>query len=330
MNFKTIKRICIITFIMLLLSACASSKEDQISGTGSAGRGTAESMSEIAMPQAASEEAEASVSMDSESNSGLDSQIASGKKLIKTVSLNVETREFDDFIASITAQIGSLGGYVENSEVSGNSYQYENKRYSTIVARVPAEQLEGFLLKVGELGNVTFRQESVRDVTLQYVDIESHKKSLKIEQERLLVLLENAEKLEDIIAIETRLSEVRYELENYESQLRIYDNLIEYSTVTLYINEVERITPVDNESMWDKISSGFMESLYNVGEGLKDFATWFLVSIPYLLVWAVIIIIIIIIIRFILKKTGRKKIKKEKRVEIKVQTKDDTKRETEK
>ena len=53
------------------------------------------------------------------------------------------------------------------------------------------------------------------DVTLRYVDVDSHKKALETEQERLLALLEKAENVEDIITIENRLSDVRYELENY-------------------------------------------------------------------------------------------------------------------
>ena len=62
------------------------------------------------------------------------------------------------------------------------------------------------------------------DVTLRYVDVDSHKKALETEQERLLALLEKAENVEDIITIENRLSDVRYELENYESQIRLLDN----------------------------------------------------------------------------------------------------------
>ena len=68
-------------------------------------------------------------------------------------------------------------------------------------------------------------------MTLQYVDLESHKKALTTEQDRLIELMEQAETVEDIITIEGRLSEVRYQLESMESQLRTYDNKIDYSTV---------------------------------------------------------------------------------------------------
>ena len=64
---------------------------------------------------------------------------------------------------------------------------------------------------VSEIGNVTQKNESVEDVTLQYVDVESRKKALETEQERLMELLSSAENMEDLLAIESKLSEVRYE-----------------------------------------------------------------------------------------------------------------------
>jgi hypothetical protein len=87
------------------------------------------------------------------------------------------------------------------------------------------------------------------------------------------------------------LSDVRYELQNYQTQLRTYDNLVEYSTVTLNISEVDRITPVTEEkrSVWDRIRIGFGDTMYDIGEGLQNFLVWFIVNLPYLIVWAGII-----------------------------------------
>ena len=91
-------------------------------------------------------------------------------------------------------------------------------------ARIPADRLDRFVETVESAGNVTSKQEQVTDVTLQYSDTESRKKSLEIEQERLWALLEKAESLDAVVALEARLSEIRYELESYTSQLRPYDN----------------------------------------------------------------------------------------------------------
>ena len=55
-------------------------------------------------------------------------------------------------------------------------------------------------------------------------------------------LLSTAENMEDLLSIESKLSDIRYEIESYESQLRLLDNQIDYSTVHVEIFEVERMT----------------------------------------------------------------------------------------
>lgn len=80
---------------------------------------------------------------------------------------------------------------------------------------------------------------------------------------------------------------------------------IDYSTVYLYIDEVEVYTPVEEETVWERISTGFVDSLKNIGEGLKEAAIWFVIHIPYLVIWAIVIAIIILILKKIKKRTKR-------------------------
>lgn len=241
----------------------------------------------------------------------------SGRKLIKTVSLNVETEQFDVLVPALEQRVTALGGYIESisSDSRGNYYSPEYigtkyLRYANMTARIPKENLDAFLSTVSEQTNVVSRSESVTDVTLQYVDLESHKKALNAEQDRLLELMERAESVEDIITIEGRLSEVRYQLESMESQLRTFDNKIDYSTVYLYIDEVEQYTPTETTTVWQRISSGFMESLRGVGRGISNFAIWLVVKLPYLVVWALAIIVIILIIRAVFKSRKKRLAKK--------------------
>ncbi len=112
-----------------------------------------------------------------------------------------------------------------------------------------------FLSQVAENGNITSRSEQETDVTLDYVDLDSHKAVLLAEQERLLSFLEQAETVEEMIMLESRLSEVRYQIESMERQLRTYDNQVEYSTVYLSITEVVELTPVPvrQQTTWERI-----------------------------------------------------------------------------
>ena len=178
---------------------------------------------------------------------------------------------------------------------------------------MPSDQLDQFVDIVSELGNVTQKNESVEDVTLQYVDVESRKKALETEQERLLELLAQAENMEDLLAIESKLSDVRYELENYGSQLRLLDNQIDYSTVNVDVDEVERVTDTGEKSFFGEIKDRFGNSLYTVGRDIRGFVIVVLGSLPILIVWAVIIVIAVLIVKKIRK--GRKKKKEEKKAE---------------
>ena len=241
------------------------------------------------------------------------------RKLIKTVEMDVETQSFDELLESIQKQVTELGGYIENMNTyNGSAYSgYRSNRDANLTIRIPKENLDGFLNTVSGISNVVRRNESVKDITLNYVDLESHKDALKTEQTRLLELLEKAETVEDIITIEQRLSDVRYQLESMESQLRTYDNQVDYSTVYLYINEVEILTPVEEETIGERISSGFMESLDNIGEGFVEFGIWFVIHIPYLVLGAIFIAAFICLLLWLLKhstkppKTPKQTTKKE-------------------
>lgn len=240
---------------------------------------------------------------------------ATERKLIKNVDMNVETREYDKLLASVENKVTELGGYIESLDAYNGSsyYNYRSTRNANMTIRIPKDCLDEFLNTVSDLGNVTSRSENVQDVTLTYVDLQSHRDALQTEQERLLQLLEQAESIEDIITIEQRLSDVRYQLESMESQLRSYDNQVDYSTVYLYIDEVEVYTPVEEETTWERISAGFMDSLKSIGEGIKEAAIWFVIHIPYLVIWAIVIVIIVLILKKIKKRTKRIRAEEQKK-----------------
>ena len=237
----------------------------------------------------------------------LEAQVENGRKLIRTVSLSLQTKEFDSVLNSLKTKTTELGGYVENSSISGNSYSYTTTRYASYTIRIPADKLNEFVDIVGELGNVTQENESVEDVTLQYVDVESHKKALETEQARLMELLSTAENMEDLLAIESKLSDIRYEIESYESQLRLLDNQIDYSTVHVEIFEVERMTDAGEKGFFEEIKERFGNNLYKVGHGFRNLIIGILGALPILIVCAAVIAVIVIVVRKVIKKRKLKK-----------------------
>ena len=239
------------------------------------------------------------------------------RKLIKTVDMNVETKTFDDTMAAIENKVAELGGYIENLETyNGSSYSgYRSSRNANMTVRIPKQQLDVFLETVAGVSNVVRRSESVEDVTLTYVDLESHKNVLLAEQKRLLELIEEAEVIEDIITIESRLSNVRYQIESMESQLRTYDNKVDYSTVYLNVDEVKELTPVVEETALQRIANGFVDSLKEIRDGLTEFAIWFVVNIPYFILWIIIFAVVILLIKVFAKVLKKSKERPKKREE---------------
>lgn len=293
-------------FVLAWVSGCGSASKNASADTAAFNADIQEIAVEeesAEMPAAREEAAAGAVT----SENGIEPLTENGQKLIKTVYLELQTKEFDVLQEELSAKVKELGGYIERSSVAGNSYYYESTRNASYTIRVPSDRLEEFVDVAGKLGNVTRKTEEVEDVTLQYVDTENRKKALETEQERLLELLEQAENMEDLLIIESKLSEVRYELENYGSQLRLLDNQIDYSTVDVYIEEVEHITEAGERSFLEEIGDRFSDSLYKVGRGIRGFTVGFLGSLPILAVWAALIGGIVLIIRWVRVRKKKKK-----------------------
>lgn len=277
----------ILLVVMLSMTACGNPKMENAKSSANFSYDKAEQSAEY---EVAPEENFASTSLVKSNEVLRNTQ----EKIIRRINMDMETQEFEQLISAIDTKINQLSGYVESSNISGKRYYSNNTRNADIVARVPKERLDEFVHELKSTANVVNLSETTENVTLNYIDTESRKKALEIEQERLFSLLEKVEKLEDIISLETRLSNVRYELQNYETQLRNYDNLVEYSTVTMYIREVERLSPNAEETIgvWARIKNGFRETMYNISDGAKNFLVWFIVNLPYFMIWGAILTVI--------------------------------------
>jgi hypothetical protein len=290
----------------LALTGCGSSKSS--SGDSAAG-------AEVAYETASSADYglydNKSVAEESVVDNAAETVVDTSRKLITTVNLNAETEDLDDTLSKVESKIRELGGYVEYSNINnGSSYSSKISRSADMTVRIPQEKLDDFVTSVEGNTNITYKSTSVDDVTLTYVDIDSRKKALKTEESRLLEILNSAETVEDIITVESRLSEVRYEIESIESQLRSYDNLVSYSTVNLNISEVQKFTPVEKEGAFARMGKGFMESLDAVGNGIVEFFVWLVSHLPQIILLVVVIVVIIVIVKKVSTKNARKRAEK--------------------
>lgn len=242
------------------------------------------------------------------------------RKLITTVSIDAETKDYDNLMAWISSAVSENGGYVEQSDMS--SYNNET-RSCNLTIRVPKDKLVSFVDALSEQSNVLRQSTNEEDVTLTYTDTESHRNALVTEQERLLELLEQAESLEDILSIEDRLTNVRYQLESMESQLRTFDNQIDYSTVSLHVTEVKDLTEPVPETWLERAGRGIKENVALIGTFFSELALFVVTHSPVLLLVGVLVVVLIIILRKVDKKSKANRALVQKQIEM--QSKSDAK-----
>lgn len=246
---------------------------------------------------------EAAESEGTVNESGTQADVTTNRKLIRTVSMEVETESFDTMVANVEDKVANLGGYIESAYTyNGSAYYNNSRRYAEMTVRVPDSELENFVGQVEGFSNVVSKTTTTEDITLEYVDTEGLKEMYLAEETSLLALLEKAESVEDITYLTSRLSEVRYNIETLESRLLKYDDLVEYATIHLYIEEVEVYTPVvsEDKTFMEEVKEGFMASVQDIWNSIVDFVKNLIIDLPYIIRFFVVVGLIILAIRLII------------------------------
>ena len=190
-------------------------------------------------------------------------------KIILTGDLELETKEFDAAVRAVDALVKELGGWYESRSVNqGGSYRSVNA-----TVRVPAENFSALMERAGEAAHKTYANEYQEDVSEAYYDSEARLTTQRTKLERLQTLLAQAENMEDIIALESAISETELQIEYLTGSLRKYDSLVNYSTVNLSLREVYRLS-TDQEApvtFSQRLGDAFVTGLQRGIDGLEDF-----------------------------------------------------------
>lgn len=198
-----------------------------------------------------------------------DADLPKGAKLIYSAQLSLETKAFDDAGKALDMIVEKLGGYYESHSLEqGGSYR---SLYCTI--RVPAENFSALLEQVGQAAHMTRCQQYTEDVSEVYYDTEARLKTQQTKLDRLHVLLEQADTMEDIIALESALSDTELAIEQLTGSLRHYDSLVGYSTVELELYEVYKLSTDPDDApltFGQRMASAFSTGLRRGVDGAED------------------------------------------------------------
>lgn len=216
-------------------------------------------------------------------------------KLIYTGYLTLECTDLKAAMPGLEELVSDHGGYLERQEV----YQQTGWQTADYTVRVPSEQYQAFMGAVEQWkgGKVTYQSSSVDDVGEQYADIENRLETLQIKLDRLQDLLSQAETVEDMITIESAISDVEYEIEDLSGQKNRYDSLIDYSTVYITLQQVNSLSEGVDPTLGERLSRGFTRGLGNFAAGCADFLVWIVSNligvVLFLTVLAVVVTLLV-------------------------------------
>ena len=285
--------------LLLLLTACGGGAKDGGAGTGDFNR------YEISTDSAPSAPAEAPSPMPAEDESGWDSAdapmdsiggtVPANTKLILTGELELETKEFEAAVQAVDALVKELGGWYESRSIhQGGSY-----RSVSATIRVPARNFSALMERAGEAAHKTYGNESQQDISEVYYDSEARLATQRTKLERLQALLAQAESMEDIITLESAISDTELQIEYLTGSLRKYDSLVSYSTVNLSLSEVYRLSTEQELPLTfsQRLGGAFITGLQRGIDGLEDFTISVARNWLSLLLWAAVIAVIVLLVR---------------------------------
>lgn len=321
-HFNKLALLLAVLLVLGCLTACGASSKSEATASMSydtAAAGTSMETMEMEMaveePAAAPEENGFSTTSQ-ESGDALTVETVEDftEKIIYTGYVSIETTAFDDSLRDLEQAVAANGGFVQDSSVEGYSRTNADgttsvvDRWASYTVRIPADRFSAFMALTDGIGNVTSSSRSAENVTSQYTDYEARLDSLYIQEERLLDMLEQSGDLESLITLEERLSEVRYEIESIERNLRNLDQKLAYSTVHLTLQEVEIYTPTVpvTRTFGEKLSDAFSSGWNGFVRGIQNFCLGLARNLFTLVLLAVLIVVLILVLRKV-RRHRRKK-----------------------
>ena len=238
--------------------------------------------------------------------------VSDGEKKIRTVNLSLELKSMEKVQKQIREQVKTEGGYIESEEFNAKT-GYGDSDYLHFALRIPKDKVDHFLEFLSGEGRILSKSESLEDVRLQYHDAESHIKALEKEQERVLALMDKAENVDQLIALESRLTDIRYQLESYHTEINDYDNKVDYSTVNLDLLEKGSESLEEGQySFSERVRDGFVQNIHGILYFFMNAVFFILVYIPQI----ILVLGFAFVLVFWHKLSKKKKAGKEKKEKI--------------
>lgn len=235
------------------------------------------------------------------------------QKLVYSANLSLQTLSYDETTKGIRELVKKYKGIIESESESDSNWNWyrstdsDPKMTLYLTIRIPTENYEDFLAGLEGSGRVVSRNVWVDNITRSYYDQKAVLKALEVQEERLLDMMDKAETIEDMIAVEARLTEVQTQLNQARTTLSGMDFDVAYSTVNLTIEEVTRYVPQETStSFLERLKETCIDAAYTFLGALQSL----LFALIYLLPYAAAILLIFLLVRFIYRRVKAHRQKK--------------------
>lgn len=228
---------------------------------------------------------------------------ADARKVIYHYDLSMECLDGQKVMSDLATLLKKYEGYILDSSVDMDTpYGLQEEaqiRHIYYVWRIKSDQAENFVNELKTIAVATSTQIRREDQTIYYQDTETRLENKRKEEERLLELLDKAEDMADVITIEERLNQLRYEIESLEGNLREVDRDVNESTITANIRVVqaEDISTAQGKPFLERVSDYFGISLRVLRDGAEQLLYILIVFGPWLILLALLITLIIYLVR---------------------------------
>ena len=178
------------------------------------------------------------------------------RKLIKNGSLNFQTNDIDKTDAFIKSAVKKFDAYISNDE----KYSNESNNGSDLTIRVPAAKYDSLMIYIidnADIKRLDKKSTNVEDVTEDYIDIQTSLKIKKASEAKLIILLNKAKDLKDLLAVQAQLTDLQADIESIEGHMKYLNDRVNYSTlkVSFYKNAVKSNTFFGD--FWDALKNGW-------------------------------------------------------------------------
>lgn len=204
------------------------------------------------------------------------------RKIIYTGSVALRTDDLDAAEKKLDAMVKQFNGYLGSASRSGTK---GSQRSGSWTIRIPSTGYGSFVKAISTIGELESSSQEAQDVSEEFYDVQARLKNKKVEEARLVELLQKATgKLTEVLQVEKEISRIREEIEQIEGRLRFLTNQTDLSTITVTINEVKEFRPAGPPSLSTDVKRAFTESVGQLG----DVARGILIGVIAILPWAVL------------------------------------------